>query len=429
MRRKKLFFLILILIIIPVAFIIFCGYYLIFTTKGAGVISKFLLAKYVEGDKIGFKEIEGSLAEKLVYHNVEVKNLKGLPPEAVLKIQELKIYFTTLNFSGLNLEIQNGRLMMPDSDAILFYGNYQRSAFDVKVYCKEINLRDTLDLFVEAGSLKDLSGDIYDLDIVIKGDFLDPDITGNFQLKSLSYGGFTMRGCTIAFSLQLKDVKNNLKLYGEILMETGELTGPRTAVVKLEKSKIIFNGDYAKPTFDLKGKSIIEGTKIKITLKGTIESPELRLTSTPPVPEGWLLVMLATGRSWRSSGSALKQGNITPDLAKDFIDYFVFAGSGSKIIQKFGLSDISITYNEEKKGIGVKKDITDKAEVTYSIEQPREFSKESVTTHKIGGEYNITEHISVGAEKEIKQPTEKSDAVPDKLKTDDRVYLKYKKEF
>ena len=78
--------------------------------------------------------------------------------------------------------------------------------------------------------------------------------------------------------------------------------------------------------------------------------------------------------------------------------------------------------------MGVKKAITEKIDVSYEVEQSQAKEEGPTTTQKVGGEYKITEGISIGVEKELKQES-KADQAQDKQKPDDKVILKLKKEF
>ena len=140
------------------------------------------------------------------------------------------------------------------------------------------------------------------------------------------------------------------------------------------------------------------------------------------------MVMLATGKRWKGAEASLNNAVISPDLTADFIDYFVFGGMGSKIARQFGISDISLKIDKQTTGIGIKKEVSEKAEISYGIEQSQAKEKEPTVTQKVGGEYKITESVSVEAEKELKQDNE-TEKTQDKAQTDDKVLIKFKKEF
>jgi autotransporter translocation and assembly factor TamB len=271
---------------------------------------------------------------------------------------------------------------------------------------------------------------IGNLDVYIKGSFLEPQLSGELQIETLSHNGFSITNCPVALNLQLTDIKDELKIFGTISLSSATITGPKETSVNLQESSIMFNGDPEKPSFDLKGDSTVAGTKINIVLKGTLKKPELKLTSEPPLPQEQLLVMLATGKGWKGAGQSLGSGHVSADLAADFIDYFAFGGMGSKIAKQLGISEVSLKFDKETRGIELKKEITDKSVLTYGVEQAQTKEKETSVTQTVGGEYKVTEAVSVEAEREFKQNnTAEQTQEQDKPQTEDKVLLKYKKEF
>lgn len=403
-------------------------YYFVFTAKGSGFIARTALANYLGPESVNIEKTEGSLSQGLVFQNIEFNGLKQLPPGNNLKIQKLEVDLNFFGRGGFSVKIHNGRLHLPGSDRVIFYGDYQNGTLNLTVYSNAVGVRETLDLFAKSSELKDLAGILRNIDISIKGSFLAPQISGEFQIEQLSQKSFAMTNSSGALSLQLKDIKTDLKIQGEILLNDGKVFGPKTAVINLQKSKIIFSGEPRKPSFDLRGVSRVGDVKINIELKGTVGQPSLKLTSQPSLPQGQLLVMLATNKSWQDTENALKKGELSADLAKDFLDYFVFSGTGNKIAEKFGLDTIAVKYDREAKGVGITKSVSGKTAASYSVEQSQGKMQEPATTHKVGAEYKITENISAAAEKELK-PDNNADQEQEGEKADDKVILKFKKEF
>ncbi len=428
MLRKKFYFLIItIILLISVIIFAFVSYFL-FTTRGSGFITKLALSNYLKCEDIDIKRIEGSLAQKLSMKDIEIKNLEWLPKDSFLRIQKLDINFTSLSLEGLNADIFNGQIKLPNSDTIHFHGRYRDASLDFNIYTKYIDVREVVDLVSDSKALKNISGKLIDLDIYAKGPYLNPELTGDFQIEEISRNDFFVKNCPTLFTLQFKDIKDELKLYGEVSLNSGVISGPKTAVINLKQSKILFSGDFKKPSFDLKGTSTVEDTKINITLKGAIDKPDLVLSSEPPFPQEYLLVMLATGKSWKGSEDSLSKRHISLDLARDFIDYFAFSGSGKKIAQLLGVNDISFIFEKQKKGVTVKKGISDKVEASYTIEQSWIEEEKEAVSQKIGGEYKITESISLEAQKELRKES-KEVQFKEPPQTDDKVFLKYKKRF
>lgn len=403
-------------------------YYAAFTTKGSNSIIQPFLSKYVETESASIKKTTGNLSEALVYQDVEFRDLKWLPKGNSLKIQRLEIALSSFSLEGLSIKIHNGKLRFSGSDAILFYGDYQNGVLDITVYSKGISVRDVLDLFAETAALKKISGTLSDLDLNIKSSLSEPEIYGSFNVKELTGNGFSMTNCPGEVKVQLKDIKDDLKLNGQVTVKSGTVSGSKTAIINLKESKILFKADPKKPTLEARGTATVEKIKINIELKGTFDQPKINLTSIPPMDQDRLLLMLATNKTWQSVETAVNKQEISADIAKDFLDYFIFSGSGSKIAERYGIRDISVKYNGTTAGVGATKDITDKAVLSYSVEQARQKTKDATTSHKVGGEYKITENISVSAEKELKQ-NGKTTRAEDKRQDDDKVTVKFKKEF
>ncbi|MFH1507166.1 MAG: translocation/assembly module TamB domain-containing protein [Candidatus Omnitrophota bacterium] len=429
MHLKKIYLLSMPILAV-ICTIAFLAYYFFFTTRGSSSIAKFALSKYTASEKINIKGVDGNLSQTLSFKDIIFEDLEFLPQGSIVKINKLDLSFASFNPPEIKVNIHNGALRMPSFNTIIFNGSYQQGSLEINVYSKNVGVRETLDLFTQSSDLKKISGMISDLDVYVKGSFLKPQLTGEFQIRELSRNGFSITNCPGRLDLQLNDIKEELKIFGTIFLSSGIVTGPKGTSLNLQECMIIFNGNPKKPSFDLRGASTVEGTKINIALKGTLEKPELKLTSEPSLPQGQLLVMLATGKAWKGTGKSISSGQLSPDLAADFIDYFAFGGMGSKIAKQLGISEISLKFDKETKGVGLKKEITNKAGVTYGVEQTQTKEKDTSVTQKVGGEYKVTDTISVGAEREFKQDDKtKQTEDQDKLQTEDKVLLKFKKEF
>lgn len=374
------------------------------------------------------KTADGSLSKKLTLKDIQLDDLRGLAAGSILKMQELKVYFTSLNAKGLFIKVFNGRLKLPGSEPIYFYGDYEGGSLNFKIYSKKADVRYMIDAFSRSEAIKNLSGTINDLDIHVAGSFLKPKFKGEFQIEKLSYANLHMGNCRGFFSIDLSDLNDDPKVYGEVNLENGLIYAQKTARIEIRPSKVLFSGIPKNPQLDLKGASTIGNTKIQITLKGTVDKPDLKLSSTPPLQQERLLLMLLTDKEWKGAETALRQGQISMDIAKDFVDYLLFAGSGGKIAQHYGI-DLSLQYDKQTKGFGVKKAISEKAEVSYKFEQPQEQEDKTTTTHQVGGEYKIMENISVGAEKKLEIEKTEEKQADSETKGEDKIFIKYKKAF
>lgn len=405
--------------------------YILFSTKASAYVAKSAISTYIESENIDIKNTEGTFFGGLLFQEIEIRNLKYLPLGTLIKIQKVGVSLASLNPADMVIDIQNGRLKIPWSDTIYFYGRYADKAFTVNAYSKTINARDALDLFADSVYFKNISGSIVDVDVDIKGSYLEPVFEGSFHVEELSRDGFLMVKCPVHFMLQLKDIKDAIKLYGTVSLENGMILGPNTASVKVENGKILFSGAPKDTVFDLKGVSQIEGVKINISLKGKSDNPDLKLSSEPPLAQERLLIMLATGKRWRGAEDVINKGQISADMAKDFVDYFFFGGTGGKLAERFGISEVSLRYDVEKRGAGLKKTLSEKLEAGYSIDQENgKGEQRAKTTQKVGAGYKITDTISLESEKELKtQDKNKSNDIQNAEKPDDRVMMKFKKAF
>jgi len=430
MKRSKSF-LKLILIIIAAAIILNVAilYVLIGTNFGARLIAKIAISRYIPSKDITIGEIDGTLARTITFENISLNNVEWLPKGSSLDIERLEIYANPLDISRLRIMVKNGKLKLPSSDKIFFSGAYENSLLDFNIYSHAVDVKDIMELLQYKDVAGILSGVFEDIDIFVTGELLEPEIKGSCIAKALSRRGFNLSDCPLKLDLKLKDIREDLKVYGAVNISGGSISGVKTARITLGESRISFNGSPKEPYFDMQGESLIEGTKIKAGLKGTMDVPDLRLSSDRTVSKDQLLMMLATNKSWKSADSLSgNNDHITPGMVADFMDYFLFGGAGSKTADRFGIKDFFIKYDQNTKGGGVKKAVFDKAEVSYSIEQSQKKDELPTTTQKVGSEYKITDGISVEAERELKYNS-KNVAEENKPDANDKVLLKYKKPF
>ncbi|MBN1913477.1 MAG: translocation/assembly module TamB domain-containing protein [Candidatus Omnitrophica bacterium] len=423
MRLKKPY----LYLILPI-FLILTAYYLFFTAAGATSIIKLFLSRYIAPESLSFSRAQGSIAQAVSYENIVLDSLDFLPGGSVLKVQKLKISFSSLSLSSLELDINNARLVMPNFDTVLFYGSLKQGDLDINVYSKSISAAEILNLFIKDDKAQKISGVIADFDAYIKGRLSEPQLKGEFNIIELSRNGFSLLNTPVIFDLRLKDIDKGLKVSGPVLLKGGNVSATKIIPVDLKESRIIFDGLPQSPILDLAGRSVVEQVKIDINLSGTPQKPELKLSSEPPHPEKILLLMLLTGKSWKSTEGMFSQGQLSADLAKDFIDYFFFAGAGARLAQGLGINDLSLILEKDKKGIGFKKAISDKVDASYAVEQDKTKKEEAGLTQKVGTEYKITDSISIKAEKDLKQE-DKSKEAQDKQKADDKVMINIKKKF
>ncbi|MBU4306193.1 MAG: translocation/assembly module TamB [Candidatus Omnitrophica bacterium] len=341
-----------------------------------------------------------------------------------VNIQYARLLIGKDDYLNPELEINNGKLFFPGSDTLFFYGNYREGMVTASFYSGYVDIKAIGSLFPDNRILKKTKGALRNIDITAKGPVQALEINGNFITEKISINAFSGRDIPVSFALSLKNMFQDLNLNGTVMFKGGTVSGNRIAKIKITKGRILFSGNWRNPELDFKGNSLVERTKIKVSVRGTAEKPELKLTSEPSLPEGNLMIMLVTGKSWKRSQESIGMGKIDPDIALDFIDYFLFGGAGAKIAEYLGISDIVLRVDKTTKKMGVSKDISDKVAVTYGIEQSKTAEERTQLRQEVKGVYKVTDTFSVEGEKELESEKQQNN-----FKTNENLWLKYKKEF
>ncbi|MBU1061457.1 MAG: translocation/assembly module TamB domain-containing protein [Candidatus Omnitrophica bacterium] len=416
-------FLLLIVITATITFLL--TFYFLFTTRGIGLITKLLISRYAQSEKVEIEKINGTISQTLSFHEIGINNLRYFPSGSFVEIKKLDIDMNPFSPEGIYAGVQNGKIKIPDSEPVLFQGVYKDGSLDFNVYSKSIDVYPFINLFDRNKALKKINGIVNDIDVFVKGTLHEPRFTGEFQIESLSRDVFSLTESSVSFDLRTQDMRQYIKLYGEVFLNSGYIKGHKTAVIRVSDSKIVFNGNPKLPSFDLQGIAKVDNINIKIILKGNMERPDLRLSSEPSLAKERLLLMLATNKSWNITEEALAKGQMSVELVRDFMDYFLFSGSGGKLANFFRSTGITVQFDDKTKtkGVGVKKDISGKTELNYAIEE----KQDAATTQKLKAEHKVSESVSLEAGKELKQGSTKESR--DNITTNDSVLLKYKKAF
>jgi len=403
-------------------------YFLVYTTAGSKFLADRMISEYADHRNLDFEELEGNLGSGMTFKNIEIKDVKNLPAGSTWKIQRLFFNLTSFGINGADVEIENVRLKLPDSGPVIISGTFKEQQLDINIYSKGFTVTEVLSYLPDFKMLVPIKGDVNDIDLFITGNYLEPVVKGAFTIKKFMYKGFVLASAPLNFNINLEDIKDDVKLYGNVHMERGELK-TKKVLVMLDKGDLNFSGPWNQPQINLKGSAKVEKTKISIDLKGTIEKPELTLASEPPHPRQKLMVMLATGKSWQSVEDLGDSGLNSGALTKDFIDYFFFAGKSNQFAKKFGVSEFSVTFDQDHQGVSAKKELTEKLEVGYGIEQTKANGQIADVSQKLEGEYKLNDQVSVGVERELKKK-QANEFLDDQLnENNDKVMIEYKKSF
>ncbi len=375
------------------------------------------------------------------------------PFAADVSVQRIEIQWP-IQWDRVQL-IENARLRLPLSEPILLAGSQQHGRFDLKLYAKTLDVHEVVALLTHAPAWQSLAGIVNDLDVSIEGPVNGLMWRGSWQVTRLSRYDFTITECPGTFTLTMRGLPATLTTEGDITCQAGTVSSRQT-VASLLPSQVVFTPTAVgvSATFDVQATSTVGGTPIRMALRGTTQQPDLRLTSTPPLPQGVLLAMLVTGKQWKGAQDALTQGVISSDLALDFIDYFVLGGLSGKIANRFGISGLSLRHNPETNRVGVETTLVDKLSVGVEVEpstligisgtpSPPSTPTDATATrspipYKVGAEYKVNETtaLSLEGERTVLDHTASTSASPADAQTqpagpqtDDKVLLKFKKQF
>jgi hypothetical protein len=402
------------------------------TTWGAKFLTKMSLEHFWDDQDIVIEEISGVVNDQVYYKDIEVRDLPYLPAGAILRIKTASVFFTALNMDGVNARIDQARLFLPFSDPVVIHGEILSGLLSLNIFSNYVSFKDAGSLSLDNVFLRSMEGDIGPVDIFGSGSLSRPRLTGKIFVQKLANRMARMKDSHVRFDLEFPHALSGVPgVSGIVRIHDGTISARKTAEIQLEESVIRFSQETDNPELDIKGRAVVGGVNIKLLCSGTLKQPEITLSSTPPLPEQQLLVMLATGKDWTGTASDLNSGRITTDTAKDFIDYFVLGGTGNQLAKKLGIKDFSVTLEKETQGLGITKSISENIDATYAVEQTKTTPGEEMTKQKVGGEVKVNDKISVGAERqfinELSQP-ETSSQNP-QTQTTDKIFIKYKTNF
>ncbi|MFH1858462.1 MAG: translocation/assembly module TamB domain-containing protein [Candidatus Omnitrophota bacterium] len=425
--RKRLFVLAAVGVVLCAGMLsVYC---FLFTMKGSSFLGRIALSRYFKTRQITVGAEEGILAGTLTYKDIELKDLQGLPSGSFLRIQRLTVTTAFPDIRRSTVEVYNGRLRPAGFEPIVFSGTYRNGDADLSFYTRSLDWRQTLSLFPRVSSvLKSFSGTAMDVDGRLSGPLTQPSLKGTFQAAEFLGKRFSVVESPSSFEFRVTNVVPKFRLEGEIVFKSGTIRIMDRSTMTLLESKVLFSGDPKTPTFQVKAEATIEGVRIYLTFNGTVQQPELVLTSDPPMPQERLLLMLATGKGWQSLDKALEERALSPNIAGDFVDYFFLSGSKNRLAQRLGLNILSVSYDDQTKGVKVEKTVTDRLKARVGIEEKKTEATRT-TTETLGTGVQVTGSISIEGERKIKQVQDQADPTKQNAPPEDAVVLKYKKEF
>lgn len=113
------------------------------------------------------------------------------------------------------------------------------------------------------------------------------------------------------------------------------------------------------------------------------------------------MLMLVTGKNTEVVQTSVDKRQLRRIWPKILRIIFLL-GEGEALAQKMGIKDVSIIYDKDVAGIGVKKEVTDFLDVGYQVEKKGyDRSQTADLKHTLGAELKLNSHISVEVDETI----------------------------
>ncbi len=400
-------------------------WWLLLTRQGASFIVRRVVRDVMGAVDYKIAGVEGALGGHVVIKELEIGRLnRRLPPDVVVKVSKIDVFFTSPFLKGLNIEVHNGRMIFPDSSSIVLDGSLQDGVFEADIFGRDIYLADVRRFAPAVKELADLQGVVGRLECHLKVSPRRFAVEGKAYVTEILGDRFILQNCPLGF---LWEYAASHGSWASISIYGGQLGLPHATVI-LKPGRVILADGPRDVRLDLKGFSQVENASISIHLQGTLKEPKLRLDSDSFLSQERLLVMLLTGKSWSSAEASLSQGGVSADLIKDTLDYLFFGGKVADVARALGVSDVHLEIDQNKKGVGVGTQITPRARMTYTVSQQDGGKKDASVTQKAALIYKVADHLSVEGEKEMRsqESITNTTQLPE---TNDAVFLKYRQNF
>ena len=411
-------------VLLPLGFV----WVLVGTETGSRFLVGRALSLLAESSPCTVGEVRGTLLKHVAIRDIQIKGkpCNRLPHGFVLRVSKVDVYFSVPWLTGLNVEVYNGRLLLPYGGVIMVYGMYQDQVFEGDVFASGVRVGDIRRISGDDRLFQDVDGIVSRLECRLKGGLSGLEARGKGFLSQFSGKNFNIRDCPVGF--QVKAEKAGA-VTGSVDIYSGKLSLPKSRM-EIKTGNVYLEKDIQSSRMNLRASSVVEKTKIDIVLKGTFREPALRLTSDPPRSQERLILMLLTGKSWQSTQEALGKGELSMDVVRDALSFLFFGSGPEGLAQKLGISDIHLVYNGQKRGVEVETTILPKTRVTYGVEQEQAETAgpQEPVKQKVGVIYDVGEYLSVEGRGDVggyDESVTNSETQPD----DQAVYLKYKKRF
>ncbi|MFH1790897.1 MAG: translocation/assembly module TamB domain-containing protein [Candidatus Omnitrophota bacterium] len=392
MRRK-----IILIIAVFAAAVIVCAAGVVrhygFTEEGASALARWGIETALGPCGIRAEKWSGTVAKGILIEKLEIRQAASLPDNAILKAGKVKITLSPLSPYFFDIDLHNGKITVSNATSIIAQGSLNDGFINLGIYAKDADVRDIIRLLRAEGLYaRFLSGIVGEADLKIRGKADECDITGKLDIESLRHTMGRLSACRLYPDLHIVSRAGGFKIYGRIVIDNGTLSiaKSRTDII-LSKSVILFRGEPAKAEVNINGSAKVDNIKITVSLGGSVDDPDISLRSMPPMPEDRLLLMLATGKSWQEAEKEFAEGRVPANFVKDFVSFLMFSGSDD-----FSMDNISLKYDDRMQGVGFKQMISEElGEVSV------EAGKEKIDGGAAAGPGNADDKVTLKYKKEF----------------------------
>ena len=386
-------------------------YYLVVSPLGGKMLVRYVKQEFSSIGLMHVGHYEGSLKNGFILKDVRVTDLTYLP-NALMRIQEIQVQFPYWVPMLFDYNIFNARIILPDSDPIVFTGKISGGQIKGNLYGKSFDLHEASRFWAPDDIRNNLQGFASNFDVNIQGSLSSPTCTGYFLLDHIRFKSILLTDGFSRGNVIFMPVNGQIQMKGEVIIESG-LVNVRKTNLDLHQSKFNFRGDIYNPILDIHLGSKVEDMEINLAIKGPLTSAQLTVTSDPPMLPQEALRVLFTGNAWATPTSAFN-GVTSGELAQNFLNY--------------SLSDMS-----DQQQFGLKTKLTDNLKLGAEVDQ-RPMAPWVTNTYysrKVNGELDLSEHMSLNISQEVlTQGSNMSTSYSDtQAQPETEIYLQYKKRF
>ncbi len=383
--------------------------YLITTPLGGKVLVYFFKQKFLAVGLMHVGHHQGTLENGFILQDVHIRGLSYLP-DALLNIQEVRVYFPLSYPPHYDMYIFNARIFMPDSDPVVFTGEVHSGAIKGELYGRYVDLHELTRFWVGQEVKKSLQGFVSNMDLNIQGTLRDLKISGPFSADNVWYKSIHLTNTSSSMNLEMVwPVLREFQIKGEVLFNAGQIN-IRKVNLQLISSKLIFTGNPTNPMLNIHMGARAEDADIHIAIKGILSNPQMTVTSDPPMPPEEAMQVLFTGISF--SRSPFNSVN-SSQLAENFLNY-------------------STQDTNDEPAVGFKTRLTKNLKLGAEMDQKPLplWATNTYYSRKINGEMDVSNNVSLNVSQQVltqdSYPSYVQDIQP---QSETQVYVQYKKRF